>query len=281
MEGLFRGTWYRSAVKLEGETIIPIPPFEIYNPFDLYYSASDIRQGQRSLYLEFLNVNSNKPEEIISFCERFGMLGDPEQAKTQAKYLRRLTAQHLSEGSNRLSKRDKKDFIEKMEKMAEPNLGIPEECSFPVTISSFKTKQEEFYPLKVIFPATLVSTDSQPIWISVMTERTNHFLAESNVIPKVKFNFQQNKWELVWASNSLIGYLTLMLMLDLLGPGEILSCPRCQKFFVTASNRVKYCSPSCYENFKVQKYQNKKKTEKLAAQKGKKSKATKSTGKKR
>jgi hypothetical protein len=63
-----------------------------------------------------------------------------------------------------------------------------------------------------------------------------------------------------------------MFMLDQLGPGKILSCPRCHKFFLTASNRTKYCSSSCYEVFKVQKYQKKKKDEdaKVAAQKGKK-----------
>jgi hypothetical protein len=42
---------------------------------------------------------------------------------------------------------------------------------------------------------------------------------------------------------------------------------------------VKYCSPRCYENFKVQEYQRKKKEKELAAQK--KSKTRKSTGKKR
>ena len=197
MEGLFRGTWYRSEVKLEGDTIVPVPPFEAYNPFDSYYSAKDLRQGQRSLYLDFLSVNSDKPEEILSFCHRFGMLGDPEQSKTQAKNLRREIAQHLlSKGNNHLGKREKKEFMEVMEKVDGPNLGLekPDEYCLPLTVSSFKTKQELFRPIQSIFPAALAFTDSPNVWTQVMTERTNHFLTESNVITRVNYNFQQNKW---------------------------------------------------------------------------------------
>ena len=80
MEGLFRGTWYRSELEelKRKDMIVPVPPFESYNPFDWYYSASDVRQGERSLYLEFLAVDSDKPEEVLNFCERFGVLGDAE-----------------------------------------------------------------------------------------------------------------------------------------------------------------------------------------------------------
>ena len=104
---------------------------------------------------------------------------------------------------------------------------------------------------------------------------------DSHVQPQLNWNVQEDRWELVWVSYDLFGYLFIMLMLDLLGPGKVLSCPRCRKFFMTASNRMKFCSPSCYGVFKVQKYQREKKEKALAAQKGKKPKATKFTGKKK
>ena len=105
MEGLFRGIWYRSAVKLEKvkryqclpaeDSIVAVPPFEPYNPFDWYHSSSEIRQGKKSLYLEFLEVDANHPEEVASFCQRFGVLGDADKAEAwyESKGQQRIRAE--------------------------------------------------------------------------------------------------------------------------------------------------------------------------------------------
>ena len=113
MEGLFRGTWYRSQHRLEGDIITPIPPFEPYNPFDWYYSAHDLRQGEKSLYLEFLEVDTEKPEEILKFCQRFGVLGSATEV---IQHYLRIQEENREEKRNLLDdKRRKiadKDFAE-------------------------------------------------------------------------------------------------------------------------------------------------------------------------
>ncbi len=110
----------------------------------------------------------------------------------------------------------------------------------------------------------------------------NGYLYGSRIYPELHWNAQEAKWGISWASLDLLGLLFVMVMLDLQGPGKFLSCPRCHKLFVTASQRTKFCSSSCYEVFKVQKYQKKKKKEEtLAAQKGKKTKSSKPTTQKK
>jgi hypothetical protein len=76
MEGLFKGSWLRSAVKLEGGTIVPDPSFlEVYDPFDFYYPAGELRQGQRSLDLEILAVNSaDTLGRFFIFVKKYGTL---------------------------------------------------------------------------------------------------------------------------------------------------------------------------------------------------------------
>jgi len=280
METLFRGTWYRSAVKLEGDKIVPIPPFETYNPFDWYFSASDVRQGERerSLYLKFIAVDANKPEEVVDFCQRFGMLGDPEIVIHLARDPK-IAGFGMEQSIKVL-----KDIFEAKFLLREGSPDIinfpPENLCFPLRISQFRKLQE-----KVIDAITFLKTfPTQPTQISEVQSPArfiNHKIRESRIGPQLAWNAQKVQCELVWNSLDLTGYLYLMLMLDLLGPGKILSCPRCHKFFLTSSKLVRFCSSSCGDNFKVREYQRKKKEELLAVQKRKKSKTRKSTGKKK
>jgi hypothetical protein len=262
------------------DAIIPVPPFEPYNPFERYYSSSEIRQGDKSLYLEFLGVDADNPEEVVNFCERFGVLGDAEKAGEwlEDKGLQRIRTEYDLETFADLAKNDrlKKDLIGKPATDRFP----PEQLCLTQSIGEFKSCQlalrNALTPDPAIFPAW------SPTQLKDITRSfTNNFLMDSHVQPQLNWNVQEDRWELIWVSYDLFGYLCIMLMLDLLGRGKFLSCPRCDKIFLTASNRVKFCSPSCYENYKVQKYQKKKKEELLAVQKGKKMKTRKSTGKKK
>jgi hypothetical protein len=294
MEGLFRGTWYRSAVKMERvtkqpkwpwekkrdvEMIIPTPPFEPYNPFDWYFSASDVRQGERSLYLDFLAVDSDKPQEVLSFCERFGVLGSAESTAEwmEGKGQQRLRAEYAISDLHNMFEGD-------YDRMMQELIGKPPTTRFPPeilcseeSIYSFKVQQTVLRNTLIPDPAVFSKSSSNQLK-EITRSFTNNFLMDSHVQPQLNWNVQENRWELLWVSYDLFGYLFIMLMLDLLGPGKVLSCPRCHTYFMTASNRMKFCSPSCYGVFKVQKYQAKKKE--LAAQTGKK-KATKSTTKKK
>jgi hypothetical protein len=298
MEGLFRGTWYRSAVKLEGDTIIPVPPFEPYNPFDWYYSASEVRQGQRSLYLEFLAVNSDKTEEVVNFCKRFGVLGANNPSTLSPSDRFHLIA---AEFFKLISKETRKDFelkglkprdwdrlnrelgrhlakTENLEEVLEPLKTLtadsakasPSEICLPMAIGDFALSQCHLKR----------ELSRKHDHANAMLE-INQLLFWAHVRPYLHWDIQRGRAALGWESQSLEGILWLMAALDFLGPGNILTCPRCNTFFFTESNRVKYCSPPCYQNYKVQKYQKKKKEEKMAAQRSKKTKTTKSTGKKK
>ncbi|GJL67708.1 MAG: hypothetical protein NPIRA06_03430 [Nitrospirales bacterium] len=271
MEGLFRGTWYRSSVKLEGENITPIPPFQPYNPFDRYFPASEIRQGEKkSLYLEFISVNAEKPEEILSFCERFGVLGNT------------LVLSHIDQNKKKTSFGKTMEGITK-ENVWNPNRSSPIDISsilqnLPMPIRHFRQEQKDLADV-IKYSQKPNSNAFQEFSFEPLEIYVNKTIKESSIEPQLNWNPQEEKWELVWISLSLTGYLTLMLMLDLLGPGKILSCPRCHKFFMTASNRMKYCSSSCCENFKVQKYQKKKKEE--IARKVRRATGKQSAGKKK
>jgi len=158
----------------------------------------------------------------------------------------------------------------------------PEKLCFTQSIGSFQAQQVALRNALTPDPA-LFSAWSSAQLKDITRSFINNFLMDSHIQPQLNWNVQEDRWELMWVSYDLFGYFCIMLMLDLLGPGKILSCPRCHKFFLTASNRVKFCSPSCYENFKVREYQRKKKLkeEELAAKKEKKRKVGKSPGKKK
>ena len=269
MQSLFRGTWYRSQVKLEKDTIIAIPPFEPYNPFEWYYSAGEARQGERSLYLEFLDVDNENPEAVTKFCERFGVLGNT------------LVSSHLAQKSKEANFSKTMKGLIKGGPQNPPMVYITSLLQeIPMPLSHFRQEQEDLADAIQYSQGNLPHPAERPVF-EPLERYVNKTIKEASVDPQLQWNVQKDQWELTWSSLTLTGYFTLMFMLDLLGPGNILSCPRCQKFFMTASNRMKYCSPSCYQNFKVQKYQRKRKEEELVAQKKKKVKPTQYRGKKK
>lgn len=250
MEGLFKGRWYRSAVKLEGETIVPIPPFEAYDPFDFYYPAPELRQGQKSLYLEFLALGRKGPEALLKFSEKYGVLGSIEN-RGNLKYSRSSANPDINDLS-------------------------PEDLCSPLTIEAFNGSLNAWF----------MNADPDAGWAESFLEQKKSFVGlvnrgihDSLIRPQINWNIQRDAFELFWPSLTLEGYLYLMAMWDLLGPGKIISCLHCREYFLAPSNRTKFCSSTCYNKSKVQKYQKKKREELLAAKKGKK--ATKSTGKKK
>ncbi len=75
-----KGIWWRSAVRLEGETIVPVPPFHPYNVFDFYYplARSTETRSTPSLCYEILTVDGRDSQAVLRFCERFGVPGRPD-----------------------------------------------------------------------------------------------------------------------------------------------------------------------------------------------------------
>lgn len=274
MEGLFKGRWYRSPVKLEGETINPISPFgeyvEEYDPFNFYYPVSELRQGQKSLYLEFLSVNSDDPEAVRRFCEKFGCFELNTDFVEEEKSTQRIMSETILRKLN-LFYFGKRNKTQKM-----PDMKV---SWVPMKISTFRERQKAwFYRLNPPVKFAASPTDQKEELATFLTEgrMRGGFLG-----PELNWNVQNDRYEISWSSWNLEGYFCLMAMWDLLGPGKIIPCPHCQNVFLTASDRTKFCSATCYNSSKIQKYQKKKKEEKVAAQKNKKAKTTKSTGKKK
>ena len=271
-----RGRWYRSEVKLDGDMIVPVPPFESYNPFDWYYPASEVRQGDKSLYLEFLAVNSDNPEEVVRFCERFGVLGSSkvllnsnlsELAPTLIKALKGASAQVQSDMRERYYQR-----------VGNPNLQDfqPQQLCPPMLISDFEKIRSDFVN-GLHFPE-----DPSPSSATLEKEKVANFINDgiraSRVHSCMNWNVQTRQYETSYSSLDLAGVFYQMVQLDLLGKGKILPCPRCGKPFVTGSKRVRFCSFSCYNVYKVQEHLRKKKA--LAAQKRSEKAATSQSRKK-
>ena len=124
----------------------------------------------------------------------------------------------------------------------------PEELCLPLEIESFHDRLSGGWLRDTLF---------DPWWAESFLEQRQHFVSlcnggirESLVHPQLNWNIQRESYELFWSSLTLEGYLYLMAMWDLLGPGNINSCLHCHDPFLAPSNRTRFCSPSCYNKRK-------------------------------
>ncbi|MDR4493753.1 MAG: hypothetical protein R3B74_04900 [Nitrospirales bacterium] len=252
-----QGLWYRSEVKLEGDMLVPVPPFHAYNPFDWYFPAKEIRQGEKSLYLEFIAVDSFNPEEVVQFCARFGMLGNSKALVVADHFkldtdLRKLSKDSSSGARQRLSEI-------RIQKSGYPNVKDfgPSKLCQPMNIADFQRAQAEFVE------RLYVPEDPSPVKAIAEKEDRATFInggiQASRVTSLIQWNVQTEQYESFYSSLDLLGLFYQMAQLDLLGEGKILACPRCGKPFVTGSDRVRFCSFPCYNVYKVQKHLREKK----------------------
>jgi hypothetical protein len=256
-----RGQWFRSAVKLEGDMIVPIPPFEAYNPFDRYYPASEVRQGDKSLYLEFFAVNIDNRVEVVRFCERFGVLGSslPLLADDLAKM--EYNFKEATKGALEIVQSSVwEKLLQKWENLDARDFQ-PEQLCQSMKISDFQTLQSAFGD-ELHLPADPSTTTAEK---EAMAKYINSRVRASRADSCMKWDVQNGQFETVFYSLDLAGVFFQMVKLDLLAKGRILCCPRCRNLFVTGSDRVRFCSFPCYNVYKVQEHLRKKKA--LAAQK--------------
>ena len=76
----FEAVWWRGKMVLNGNTIEPQPPFEAYDPFQVYKPYGTGNRGEpRSVLFELLKVDPENTSDILRFCERFGVLGPPKE----------------------------------------------------------------------------------------------------------------------------------------------------------------------------------------------------------
>ncbi len=286
MNFFYQAVWYRSNVRLEGTHIIPEGEFEPYNPFDFYFSSKSDKGGRQSLYLDFLNVDPNDTNAIIEFCERFGILGDKDffymaPQDRLGEIIPNPNEVHINEDGNisytiafedgplttQVSKRlnglalkdhKKRQMAQEVLSQIEiENMWLdPKAVCTPLKIEDFWQAQAELQS------ATYPFQDQE--WATEQIKRgykmalINRQLHKASVHPNVKWDIQQAHPVLVWNSHTLLGILWLMMMLDFLGPGKILNCPWCDKFFLAPTPQRRFCSPQCGNSFKVRKHKQKK-----------------------
>jgi len=227
MRGLFRAVWYRSQIEIKDETMmVPVPPFETYNPFssDLYISPANSYQkgGKRSLYLEFLTVKVEKIEEVKKFCERFGVLGEAFLVLDD----HRMRETKVLKNQMKPSRKWNKATLQQIQATyltqvaGSPGLPLlpPQKLCRPMSLSKFQNVQE-------LMKQVLTSPTH------LFAGNINHHLYTSRVSPNLHWNIEADHWEILWHSQDLQGILFFMAMLDSLGEGTMLSCPKCGQFF--------------------------------------------------
>jgi hypothetical protein len=304
---MFHAIWYRSPMEIIdlGEPCIkPIGPLETYNPFEKYYPYSQGSREQKALHFQFLTVDADNPQEVLKFCQRYGVLGSglrPKKFRPDDEFLlasilglfagNPKACHSFGDPDNLMSRwnvsaRTWVDFTELLstnpkelvKKYIKESSEFPQEDIYTtMSISEFKDQQALMkYTLGY---ATQQQNQEEAILQEMITGIVNANLLY--ISPRLRWDAQDAQWGLTWNTTSLIGILWLMVLFDLLSPGKFHSCPRCHQFFLANSPRVRFCSQQCGNVFKVQKYLREKKKSERRPQNVLKTRATKSTEKKK
>jgi len=247
-----KGIWWRSDVRLEGETIVPVPPFHSYNVFDFYFPLERSTETQKtpSLCYEILNVDGRDSQAVLRFCERFGVPGRPDfgsriytiqDVLTKAKDPFDRLAGYETAG-----KLAPKDTLLHFLQLHSGIYGAPPEqyrCT-PITLARFREVQAG---LRVLLHK-IKSKEEKNLALTSLTPKL--MLARY----RLDWDPQTEQWVDSWDLGSLEAALYLMLVWDLRGPGMILSCLRCSRTFLATHSRTKYCSLICQNTDKAKRH---------------------------
>ena len=72
--------------------------------------------------------------------------------------------------------------------------------------------------------------------------------------PRPIWDVVTDQWITIWDVGTLEAALYLMLLFDIQGRGQVLTCPRCRKIFVADRSRTQFCSNPCQNAAKVQRF---------------------------
>jgi hypothetical protein len=244
----FEGTWWRCKISLEDQTLTPIPPFEPYNPFKAYipYGRATQRE-ERSLLYEFLRVNLEDVNEIVTFCERFGVLGPVKEIKGLDDFVLDesiYTAKAIADLPDwTLGKHlDKKFGMKPLDR-------TPAMTAF--TLDEFRRVHQLLTRAVKWGQQTKQSQDMHAARQArqFLCYVTNYKL--KMVRPRLNWDEQAARWGTAWDLRSLEGALYLMLLFDIQSPGTILTCPWCHHIFLGDHPRTVFCSLRCQNAHKA------------------------------
>ncbi|MBI5197928.1 MAG: hypothetical protein HZA19_04895 [Nitrospirae bacterium] len=272
-----RSVWWKSEIRFEQERLIPIGSFTEYDPFAWYFPREKSTRLNRSLPYLFLDVDANEPLEVISFCERFGVLGDDG---TFFKWILDTSGMTFKVGgksityeewlrSNTPPTQEQRDYWEKeilgllAGKRPDPTLCVP------LTIAEFREAQKQLREtidsLDLIRDPKMSAIEKKAIQIKLAWF---FFVRLGFVRPALSWNEQAARWVTGWDIGSLHAAIYLMVLFDAQGGGRILTCPRCHKVFLGDRPKTRFCSPRCMNQDKQKRFREQHRQPQVKAKKG-------------
>ena len=234
-------TWARCRIRVKGDTLEPAAPFTPYNLFDFYFPAGKAPQReQRSLHYEFLRVDASKPESIVDFCERFGVLRILDEGK----------------GPSIVDVVDEETDPENLAQYPEWSLGAARLARYgdmpadpggyhALTVEEFREAQTRLRQAVTWAQAWQAAASRAEAGKARFNLRRLVNSKLQLVYPRLVWDEQQTHWVTGWDIRSLEAAMYLMLHFDLQGPGRIRTCPWCQTLFLGDRARTRFCSLRC------------------------------------
>jgi hypothetical protein len=233
--------WARCRIQVKGDSLEPVAPFTAYNPFDFYFPAGQAPQReQRSLYFEFLRTDASKPESIVDFCERFGVL-------------------HVLDDGKSLSIVDSYPMDADPKELAKNppwSLGaalLARYGDMPLPPGGYRAlKVDDFRQAQADLRRALTWAQAWQAASSRDEAAKARFNLRRLVNSKLQFAYsrlvwdaQQARWVTGWDIRSLESAMYHMLLFDLQGQGRIQTCPWCESVFLADRERTRFCSLRC------------------------------------
>jgi hypothetical protein len=258
--------WWRSHIRIEGTRLVPVPPFIPYNPFDSYFPIETATREQRSLPYLLLDVDYEDIQAVARFCERFGVLGNVQhvgwgQWAAESGPLAPLLAtgrspQHAQEAATQA-------HLSRASAGTRPNQTL---CT-PMTLDAFRHAR---WDLAEAIELAQRASGQQPVGpldpdddvgvshlsLKEIRRRASFAMAAGLAMlrPRPIWDVVQDQWVTIWDVGTLEAAMYLMLLFDIQGRGQVLTCPRCRKVFVADRSRTQFCSNPCQNAAKVQRF---------------------------
>ena len=250
----------------------PTGPFHEYDPFKFYYSPGSASKGMRSLPYLFADINPDNTEDLLAFCQRFGMPGPFNEFENWEDWGFQPFDVSDPAVQQRLTGRNVYAIQQEL-----IQLSMPVDSS-AIRIMSLRRLSEEVYSFKNLF--ILAENQAAPNrtkkWItdkdnpkllrgwfrpipsntSEATALLEEMLARGCRQLRMRFvnDVQSSAWTMNWESLSLTSLMYLMVAMDLQGHGKIQTCPACNRLFWAHRSGKTYCSPECQNRSHSLKY---------------------------
>ena len=258
--------WWRSSIRIDGTRLVPVPPFVPYNPFDSYFPIETATREQRSLPYLFLDVDYEDIQAVARFCERFGVLGNFQNVGwAQWAAESGLVYPLLASGPSPQHAKElaKKANLYRASAGARPNQTL---CT-AMTLGDFRHARWDLAEAIELAqrasgqrPVSPLNPDDDAgvshLSLKEIRRRASFAMTSrlSMIRPRPLWDVAKDQWVTTWDVGTLEAAMYLMLLFDIQGRGQILTCPRCRKVFVADRARTQFCSNPCQNAAKVQRF---------------------------